>query len=143
MTAVQVAARIVEQSIHRLAEEGMDLRGLRYAYGLGVVPPLVDDDLVSMGRINDSLLYGGIANVTVEADDAPVRRDRRPGGVGGQLRLRPAVHRDLRGRPAGTSTRSPSSFTPRPRSTSPTWPADEPSAPAAINYEVLAASFFD
>ena len=70
VTAVQVAARIVEQSIHRLAEEGMDLRGLRYAYGLGVVPPLVDDDLVSMGRINDSLLYGGVSNVTVEGDDA-------------------------------------------------------------------------
>ncbi len=70
VTAVQVAARIVEQSIHRLAEEGMDLRDLRYAYGLGVVPPLVDDDLVSMGRINDSLLYGGISNVTVEGDDA-------------------------------------------------------------------------
>ena len=70
VTAVQVAARIVEQSLHRLAEEGMDLRGLRYAYGLGVVPPLVDDDLISMGRINDSLLYGGISNVTVEGDDA-------------------------------------------------------------------------
>lgn len=70
VTAVQVAARIVEQSLHRLAEEGMDLRGLRHAYGLGVVPPLVDDDLVSMGRINDSLLYGGISNVTVEGDDA-------------------------------------------------------------------------
>ncbi len=69
VTAVQVAARIVEQSIHRLAEEGMDLRCLRYAYGLGVVPPLVDDDLVSMGRINDSLLYGGVANITVDADD--------------------------------------------------------------------------
>ena len=70
VTAVQVAARIVEQSIHRLAEEGMDLRGLRCAYGLGVVPPLVNDDLISMGRINDSLLYGGISNVTVDGDDA-------------------------------------------------------------------------
>ncbi len=69
VTAVQVAARIVEQSIHRLAEEGMDLRGLRYAYGLGMIPPLVDDDLISMGRINDSLLYGGIANISVEGDD--------------------------------------------------------------------------
>ena len=48
----------------------MDLRGLRHAYGLGVIPPLVDDDLLSMGRINDSLLYGGISNVTVEGDDA-------------------------------------------------------------------------
>ena len=69
VTAVQVAARIVEQAIHRLAEEGMDLRGLRHAYGLGVIPPLVDDDLVAMGRINDSLLYGGIANITVDGDD--------------------------------------------------------------------------
>ena len=67
--AVQVAARIVEQTLHRLAEEGMDLRCLRHAHGLGVVPPLVDDDLVSMGRINDSLLYGGIANIVVESTD--------------------------------------------------------------------------
>ncbi len=69
VTAVQVAARIVEQTLHRLAEEGMDMRGLRYAYGFGVVPPLVDDDLISMGRINDSLLYGGVANITVADDD--------------------------------------------------------------------------
>ncbi len=67
--AVQVAARIVEQTLHRLAEEGMDLRCLRYAYGFGVIPPLVDDDLVSMGRINDSLLYGGIANIAVDTSD--------------------------------------------------------------------------
>jgi methenyltetrahydromethanopterin cyclohydrolase len=67
--AVQVAARIVEQTLHRLAEEGMDLRTLRYAYGFGVVPPLVDDDLISMGRINDSLLYGGIANIAIEGTD--------------------------------------------------------------------------
>jgi methenyltetrahydromethanopterin cyclohydrolase len=67
--AVQVAARIVEQTLHRLAEEGMDLRDLRYAYGFGVIPPLVDDDLVSMGRINDSLLYGGIANIAVDGTD--------------------------------------------------------------------------
>ena len=70
VTAVQVAARIVEQSIHRLAEEGLDLRGLRHAHGMGVVPPLVDDDLQAMGRINDSLLYGGVANLSVEATDA-------------------------------------------------------------------------
>ncbi len=67
--AVQVAARIVEQTLHRLAEEGMDLRTLRVAHGFGVVPPLVDDDLISMGRINDSLLYGGIANISLEGSD--------------------------------------------------------------------------
>jgi methenyltetrahydromethanopterin cyclohydrolase len=71
--AVQVAARIVEQTLHRLAEEGMDLRGLRHAYGFGVIPPLVDDDMISMGRINDSLLYGGIANIGVESTDEQCR----------------------------------------------------------------------
>lgn len=70
--AVQVAARIVEQSLHRLAEEGFDLRCVRYAHGLGVIPPLVDDDMAAMGRINDSLLYGGISTVYVEAADAAV-----------------------------------------------------------------------
>ena len=67
--AVQVAARIVEQTLHRLAEEGMDLRCLRHAYGFGVIPPLVDDDMISMGRINDSLLYGGVANIAVQSTD--------------------------------------------------------------------------
>lgn len=65
--AVQVAARIVEQSLHRLAEEGFDLRTVRSAHGFGVIPPLVDDDVVAMGRINDSLLYGGEATLVVEA----------------------------------------------------------------------------
>lgn len=67
--AVQVAARIVEQTVHRLAEEGMDVRCMRHAYGLGVVPPLVDDDMLAMGRINDSLLYGGISNIAVDSTD--------------------------------------------------------------------------
>ena len=51
----------------------MDLRCLRHAYGLGVIPPLVDDDMISMGRINDSLLYGGIANIAVESTDEQCR----------------------------------------------------------------------
>ena len=67
--AVQVAARIVEQTVHRLAEEGMDMSCMRHAYGIGVVPPLVDDDMIAMGRINDSLLYGGISNISVDSTD--------------------------------------------------------------------------
>lgn len=72
--AVQVAARIVEQSLHRLAEEGFDLRTVRSAHGFGVIPPLVDDDLLAMGRINDSLLYGGEATVLVDSTDAACER---------------------------------------------------------------------
>ncbi len=67
--AVQVAARIVEQTIHRMAEEGFDLELVRFASGFGVIPPLIDDDLVSMGRINDSLLYGGASTIYVDSTD--------------------------------------------------------------------------
>jgi methenyltetrahydromethanopterin cyclohydrolase len=67
--AVQVAGRIVEQSLHRLGEEGFELRSVRSAHGYGVIPPLVDDDMVAMGRINDSLLYGGAATILVESTD--------------------------------------------------------------------------
>lgn len=67
--AIQVAARIVEQSLHRLAEEGFDIRRVRYAHGCGVIPPLINDDLIAMGRINDSLLYGGAATLYAETTD--------------------------------------------------------------------------
>lgn len=70
--AIQVAARIVEQSLHRLAEEGFDVRTVRYAHGFGVIPPLIADEIVAMGRINDSLLYGGISTLYVDTDDGAV-----------------------------------------------------------------------
>jgi methenyltetrahydromethanopterin cyclohydrolase len=70
--AIQVAARIVEQSLHRLAEEGFDVRAVRYAHGFGVIPPLIRDEVVAMGRINDSLLYGGVATLYVDATDEAI-----------------------------------------------------------------------
>ena len=70
--AIQVAARIVEQSLHRLAEEGFDVATVKYAHGFGVIPPLIADEVIAMGRINDSLLYGGVATLYVDADDAAI-----------------------------------------------------------------------
>ena len=72
--AVQVAGRIVEQSLHRLGEEGFELRTTRYAHGYGVIPPLTTDDLTAMGRINDSLLYGGAATIYVDTTDEECAR---------------------------------------------------------------------
>ncbi len=66
---VQVAARIVEQALHRLAEEGLDLNVVKHANGVGVIPPLIADEVVAMGRINDTLLYGGIATLYVDTTD--------------------------------------------------------------------------
>ena len=70
--AIQVAARIVEQSLHRLAEEGFSVNTVKYAHGFGVIPPLIKDEKIAMGRINDSLLYGGVATLYVETTDAAI-----------------------------------------------------------------------
>jgi methenyltetrahydromethanopterin cyclohydrolase len=67
--AVQVAARIVEQTIHRLEEEGLPMDSIFSAQGFCVLPPLIDDDLIAMGRINDTLLYGGEATFYLRHPD--------------------------------------------------------------------------
>lgn len=67
--AVQVTARIVEQTIHRLEEEGLAMDTIFSAQGFCVLPPLIDDDLIAMGRINDVLLYGGEATFYLRHDD--------------------------------------------------------------------------
>ena len=72
VSAIQVAARIVEQSLHRLAEEGFAVNTVKYAHGYGVIPPLIKDEVIAMGRINDSLLYGGVATLYVETTDAAI-----------------------------------------------------------------------
>lgn len=72
--AVQVSARIIEQILHRLAEEGLDINIVHYASGYCVVPPLVNDDLIAMGRINDALLYGGEATLYVKSDDESIEK---------------------------------------------------------------------
>jgi methenyltetrahydromethanopterin cyclohydrolase len=72
--AIQVSARIVEQTLHRLDELGLDLNSVRYALGYCVIPPLVKHEVLAFGRINDALLYGGESTLYVEAADAAVER---------------------------------------------------------------------
>ena len=67
--AVQVSARSVEQTIHRLEEEGLPMEDIVSAQGLCVLPPLVDDELAAMGRINDALLYGTEATFYLRHED--------------------------------------------------------------------------
>ena len=67
--AVQVSARIIEQTLHRLNEEGFDVKTLRQAQGYCVIPPLTNDEVQAFGRINDALLYGGVATLYVESTD--------------------------------------------------------------------------
>ncbi len=69
VSAIQVAARGIETAMHRLALAGFDLRCIRFGWTVAPIAPLVDDELVAMGRINDALYYGSEVGLTVAADD--------------------------------------------------------------------------
>lgn len=70
--SVEVAARILEQTLHRLKEEGFHLDTIVEAHGFCVVPPVVRDDLIAMGRLNDVLMYGGQSTFTVDCEDSEI-----------------------------------------------------------------------
>jgi methenyltetrahydromethanopterin cyclohydrolase len=72
--AIQVSARIVEQTLHRLEEEGFDVWTIVHAHGYCIIPPLSDNEMVAFGRINDALLYGGVATLAVRSTDEEVER---------------------------------------------------------------------
>lgn len=72
--AVQVSARIVEQSLHRLEEEGFDVHTVVHAHGYCVIPPLCNDVMTAFGRINDALLYGGVATIAVRTSDEAIEK---------------------------------------------------------------------
>ena len=71
---VQVVARSVETSLHKLHELKFDLRQVRSAYGLAPVPPPTPDMAAGIGRTNDAILYGGSVTLWVEAEDAEIER---------------------------------------------------------------------
>ena len=70
--SVQVAARIVEQTLPKIMEqtdypEFVD--SIQFSKGFALVAPVADDDDEAMGKINDSLLYGGRIQFWVESED--------------------------------------------------------------------------
>lgn len=64
--SVQIAARIVETSIHKLHELHFDLDAIRYGVGVTSIAPVAKNDLIAMGRTNDSIIYGGRVYLTVD-----------------------------------------------------------------------------
>lgn len=70
--SIQVAARSVEQGMHKLWMEGFDLNCILSAWGCAPVAPPVRDELKAFGRINDCLVYGGVAVYFVKTDDSTV-----------------------------------------------------------------------
>jgi methenyltetrahydromethanopterin cyclohydrolase len=70
---VQIVARSVETSLHKLYELGFPLTSLKHAYGIAPLPPPTPDFAAGIGRTNDAILYGGHVTLWVEADDQDVR----------------------------------------------------------------------
>ncbi len=66
---VQVVARSIETSLHKLHELGFDLLQVRSAYGIAPVPPPTPSMAAGIGRTNDAILYAGSVTLWVDAED--------------------------------------------------------------------------
>jgi len=69
---LQVVARSIETALHKLHELGFDLRRLTSAFGSAPLPPIGKNDMASLGRTNDAILYGGDVTLWVTGDDASI-----------------------------------------------------------------------
>lgn len=66
---VQVVARSVETTLHKLHELKFDVTQVLSGFGVAPLPPVARDELAAIGRTNDAILYGGQVTLWVRADD--------------------------------------------------------------------------
>ena len=66
---IQIVARSVEATMHKLFELGFDLRRVKHGWGTAPLPPESDDDMVALGWTNDSILYGSRVALWIDADE--------------------------------------------------------------------------
>ena len=70
---IQVVARSVETTLHKIHEVGFDVRTVRSGFGVAPLPPVAANDLEGIGRTNDAILYAGEVTLWVDAEDDPLR----------------------------------------------------------------------
>jgi methenyltetrahydromethanopterin cyclohydrolase len=66
---LQVVARSLETALHKLHELGFPLQAVVSGCATAPLPPPARDDLASIGRTNDAVLYGGDATLFVRGED--------------------------------------------------------------------------
>jgi methenyltetrahydromethanopterin cyclohydrolase len=69
---IQVVARSIETSLHKLFELGFDLRQVISGYGTAPLPPPARDFAQGIGRTNDAILYGGRVTLWVDEEDSRI-----------------------------------------------------------------------
>ncbi|MBY0521953.1 MAG: methenyltetrahydromethanopterin cyclohydrolase [Gemmataceae bacterium] len=66
---VQVVARSLETTLHKLHELKFNLSQVVSGFGTAPLPPVATKGLQAIGRTNDAILYGGRVILWVRADD--------------------------------------------------------------------------
>jgi methenyltetrahydromethanopterin cyclohydrolase len=74
VTSMQVSARIIEQTTHKMFEKGFNAGQIVVARGSAPIAPVVKDELKTMGRINDALIYGSEVEVWVDSTDDKIAK---------------------------------------------------------------------
>lgn len=69
---IQVVARSIETSLHKLFELGFDIREVISGHGSAPMPPPARDFAEGIGRTNDAILYGGRVTLWVDTDDSRI-----------------------------------------------------------------------
>lgn len=69
---VQVVARSLETTLHKLFELGFDLTGLVAGVGSAPLPPVGKDDLAAIGWTNDAILYGSRVWLVADCDQSAI-----------------------------------------------------------------------
>lgn len=69
---IQVVARSIETSLHKLFELGFDMNCIVSGWGTAPLPPVAADDMAGIGRTNDAILYGASVTLWVHGDDDAV-----------------------------------------------------------------------
>lgn len=66
---VQIAARVLEVSLHKAHSLHFDLNNIVDGYGVAPIAPPIPDFVKAMGRTNDAIIYGGRIQLFVRGSD--------------------------------------------------------------------------
>lgn len=71
---VQIAARVLEVSLHKAHALHFPLENIVDGYGVAPLAPPIPDFVKAMGRTNDAIIYGGRIQLFVKGSDADAKK---------------------------------------------------------------------
>ena len=71
---VQIAARVLEVSLHKAHSLHFDLNNIVDGYGVAPIAPPIPDFVKAMGRTNDAIIYGGRIQLFVRGGEAEAEK---------------------------------------------------------------------